>query len=117
MLVGVAIGQACASSDPPVCEEAACIRGCNAENRANTGRCDRGACLCFPIQEADADGEGDVPRDADLRREDGIAPDDATIPEAAAEGGGGAKSSCDPVVCFLACGGTCRAGGECSCPQ
>ncbi|MBI5490499.1 MAG: hypothetical protein HY905_24400 [Deltaproteobacteria bacterium] len=26
-----------------------------------------------------------------------------------------AKSGCDPLLCFLSCGGTCSTGGECEC--
>jgi hypothetical protein len=29
--------------------------------------------------------------------------------------GGEAKSGCDPLLCFMSCGGTCSLGGECVC--
>jgi len=53
------------------------------------------------IRRDDAVDRPDVPR-----TEEG-----STTPDSASE----AKSGCDPLVCFMSCGGTCSIGGACVC--
>jgi hypothetical protein len=55
----------------------------------------------------------------DAVREDYVPREDYTTTEGG-DGGGGdsggeAKSGCDPLICFMSCGGTCSVGGECVC--
>ncbi|MBI5489261.1 MAG: hypothetical protein HY905_18135 [Deltaproteobacteria bacterium] len=64
----------------------------------------------------------DAARRDDSRTEDAMR-DDSAWSEGARDDAGGSegweggetKSSCDPVICLLSCGGTCSEGGVCVC--
>jgi hypothetical protein len=54
----------------------------------------------------------EIRRDADaVDRPDVPRPEDGSTPDSPAD----AKSGCDPLVCFMSCGGTCSVGGTCVC--
>ena len=132
LLLGIAVAASCANSDPPACDQVQCDADCRRVGHLG-GICDRGACTCTSAADADADADADVPVDADadtddvrvdteIRTDDGgdetIIRDETVDPEGGEGGEGGeAKSGCDPLLCFLSCGGTCNVGGACECPS
>jgi hypothetical protein len=65
---------------------------------------------------APEDRVGDDARPDDIRRDDVPIPtDDGTTPPPPDSTTPDAKSGCDPLVCFMSCGGTCSVGGTCVC--
>jgi len=69
------------------------------------------------VEDARPDARPDDGRTEDAVRDDGTwsegVRDDAGGSEWSE--GGETKSSCDPVICLLSCGGTCSVGGVCVC--
>jgi hypothetical protein len=121
VLVIIAIALSCANGAEPSCDTVTCQGDCR-RNGFVTGVCDRGACSCTestgPDADADADADADVAPDLDTHADDArdFTPvDDSGGSEGSTEGGGEAKSGCDPLICFLSCGGPCTLGGACVC--
>ena len=143
VLVALSLAVSCADSSTPVCDLADCQGQCIAAGHAG-GECRDSACFCndTPPPDADADipdiidippesppdivevaDESTTPDEAVIRedavREDYVPREDYTTTEGGEGGGsdtgGEAKSGCDPLLCFMSCGGTCSAGGECVC--
>jgi len=121
VLVAIAIAASCANGTEPSCDPVECNGRCMSAGHAG-GHCDQGACLCTERPPVDGGADADAPDtrtdDADGRTDDGTRPDDARVDDSGGtEGteGGEAKSACDPLLCFLSCGGTCSVGGECVC--
>lgn len=136
-----AIAVSCAdgvSLQGPSCVAGDCANQCRAVGHPG-GECRSDACYCLEPAAADAGADvvdvassddgaerADTPDRADdalhddgaertdIRDEAGDRPDLADmccLPPDAYD----AKSGCDPMLCFLSCGGTCLTGGVCVC--
>ncbi|MBI4916608.1 MAG: hypothetical protein HY825_12235 [Acidobacteria bacterium] len=126
------------------CDPAACALDCWTA-RWSGGECRDDECRCFSWgADADADADDvrpespdrgpedirDVDVDAPDRREADVRPevicelppdwpetrdDLPAVEECCGPETHEAKSGCDPLLCFLSCGGTCSVAGECEC--
>jgi hypothetical protein len=132
--VVVVIALSCAQTTPASCDPTDCSNQCMVAGHPG-GDCQEGACICTANSSADADAIDvidtdtrpevadettvpDVADDADRPddvRDEGIRPD---IGDGDGDGmpEGDAKSGCDPLICFMSCGGSCSVGGSCVCP-
>ncbi|NMC72397.1 MAG: hypothetical protein GYA57_20375 [Myxococcales bacterium] len=145
VLVALAFAVSCADSSSPACDLAECQNLCIASHHAGGECRDNSCFCTDTPPPADADADiPDIidtppdlpPPDVTEVVDDAVRPDDAAREEYAREeyvpredygstgdgdGGGPSdvsgdyKSGCDPLICFMSCGGSCSPGGECVC--
>ncbi|MBN1769677.1 MAG: hypothetical protein JXB32_00330 [Deltaproteobacteria bacterium] len=144
LLVALSLGVSCADSSA-VCDLADCQGQCITAGHAGGECRDNACfCTDTQPADADADvpdvidtpPDDTSPPDVTEVADEATTPDEAVIREDAvredyypredygstegSEGsgsdtGGETKSGCDPLICFMSCGGTCSLGGECVC--